>query len=290
MKWMFLDCREIVRTHKRKRIEEKIHMMIAMIHFRSVFFLTLCVTCWSCGSDDSEFDCSGSDLSFQVDSSVAAVCGLPSGVIRLKPMGGAGQISYSLDGATFQVENTFSGLTSGSYTATVMDGNGCTFSGSVIVASENSDLTLVSISQSESGCGTSNGTVVLGADGGEMPYRYRADGGEYLEAPEVVGLESGVHLMQVQDAIGCVSSLEVLVFSGVSLSEQVMPIINLNCAVEGCHGDTQAPLLTSKGAVMAHADRIRDQTVSGAMPVGDMLSDSDIALISCWVNDGAKNN
>lgn len=53
--------------------------------------------------------------------------GLDNGICQVIASGGTSPYSYSLDGGvTFQTSNTFTGLAAGTYTALVMDANGCT--------------------------------------------------------------------------------------------------------------------------------------------------------------------
>jgi hypothetical protein len=76
----------------------------------------------------------------------------------------------------------------------------------------------------------------------------------------------------------------------VSLNMDIMPIINSNCAFAQCHGSGRLPFLTSKQAVIDNANTIRVQVSGGSMPPGGALSDEEIRLIQCWVDDGALDN
>ncbi|WPP49331.1 SprB repeat-containing protein [Catalinimonas niigatensis] len=59
-------------------------------------------------------------------STTSSECGETEGSIVIDASGGTAPYSYSLDGENFQSENEFSALTSGNYTLTVKDANGCT--------------------------------------------------------------------------------------------------------------------------------------------------------------------
>lgn len=78
----------------------------------------------------------------------------------------------------------------------------------------------------------------------------------------------------------------------ISLDQDIMPIINLNCATSLCHLDGQSPLLNTNEAVIANAANIRSEVEAMTMPPGGQvpLSAEEIELISCWVEDGALNN
>ncbi|MEX0882222.1 MAG: 2-polyprenyl-6-methoxyphenol hydroxylase [Cyclobacteriaceae bacterium] len=79
-----------------------------------------------------------------------------------------------------------------------------------------------------------------------------------------------------------------------SLSDDVIPIINQNCAVSGCHvSGSQRVNLSVKENILQYANQIRNFTQSGFMPFqgsGISLSDSEKETIFCWVENGALDN
>ncbi len=104
-----------------------------------------------------------------------------------------------------------------------------------------------------------------------------------------------------------------------TLSQDVQPIFNNNCAFTGCHGNAgaQANLVLSDGSAYKNTVnvpsvefsnykriqpgspdssylflKIKSNPPSGArMPYGGpYLSSSQITTISTWIKDGAKNN
>lgn len=82
--------------------------------------------------------------------------------------------------------------------------------------------------------------------------------------------------------------------STASLANDVIPIIQQNCSVPGCHvtGTGRADF-TIKATVIQFASQIRTNTQSGIMPPassGMSLTAEEKALISCWVGNGAKDN
>ncbi len=64
-----------------------------------------------------------------------AGCLTSNGSLTATPSGGVEPYMYSLDGGTFQSDNTFSGLASGDYTLLVQDSDGCETSNMVTVLS-----------------------------------------------------------------------------------------------------------------------------------------------------------
>lgn len=78
----------------------------------------------------------------------------------------------------------------------------------------------------------------------------------------------------------------------VSFANDVKVIINTSCAVSGCHGNVQSPLLTTDEAILSNATQIQFQVTSGQMPPARSaaLEADEIALIDCWVEQGAQDN
>ncbi len=80
----------------------------------------------------------------------------------------------------------------------------------------------------------------------------------------------------------------------VSLSADILPLLQNNCALSGCHtGGTGLPNFTEKQTVLTYADEIRRRTREGSMPPpnsGVSLTREEINLITCWVDQGKKDN
>lgn len=78
----------------------------------------------------------------------------------------------------------------------------------------------------------------------------------------------------------------------VSYSATIRPLIDNQCMP--CHnGDGNepfAPDLTTYSQVESIAGLIKEVTQSGRMPKDGNLTDSEIAAIKCWVDNGTLNN
>jgi uncharacterized membrane protein len=75
-----------------------------------------------------------------------------------------------------------------------------------------------------------------------------------------------------------------------SFANDIFPIISTNCAVSGCHKGTGLPDFTALKNIQANAAAIKAQTGSRNMPIGKSLTQDQINVIACWVNDGALDN
>jgi hypothetical protein len=79
----------------------------------------------------------------------------------------------------------------------------------------------------------------------------------------------------------------------ITYSKHIKPIIDMNCALSGCHaGTTSNPLFTSYDLVKDRADagRIKARAIDGPsfMPPSGRLPQAQIDLISCWLESGKK--
>lgn len=80
----------------------------------------------------------------------------------------------------------------------------------------------------------------------------------------------------------------------VSLSAEIMPLLQSNCAIDGCHtAGTGLPDFMVKENVLEYAAEIKRRTADGSMPPpysGIALTSDEINKISCWVDQGKKDN
>ncbi|MEP1097580.1 MAG: hypothetical protein ABJG78_20855 [Cyclobacteriaceae bacterium] len=257
-----------------------------------VLFLSVFIGC-SDNSEDTAVDCANSDIAVSVSETTPADCDV-QGSIEVNGTGGTSPYSYSIDETTFQNSATFSNLSAGSYTITVKDSDGCTATVEATVSVGPSGITL-NLSSSESDCGNETGTISATATGGNSVYTFSLDGGMSQDSGEFDGVSNGSHEVVVTDGEGCSATQSIVVTTAVSWTGDIMPIINSNCAVSGCHnGDNSSiPNWTDLSTVQANASNIKRRTGDKSMPQagsGLTLTDDEIELIACWVDDGARNN
>jgi len=75
----------------------------------------------------------------------------------------------------------------------------------------------------------------------------------------------------------------------ISFINDVKPIIDNNC-IE-CHiPGNQFPDLTNYNSIRNNANSIKIQVTNRTMPIGGSLTNEEIELIKCWIDNGALNN
>lgn len=143
----------------------------------------------------------------------------------------------------------------------------------------------------ESGCGSATATIEVTATGGLAPYEFKLDDGPSQAGAVFNDVEPGLYQVTITDANNCVFVVNQVVKSTTSYATDIEPVIMSSCAVTGCHdGSTAQPDFRSLATVQANAADIKSFTQTGFMPRNGTLTDQEIALIACWVDDGALDN
>ena len=239
-------------------------------------------------SEDAEIDCSASDLSVSVVSSTKSDCDVPGSIV-VEADGGEEPYSFSLDDLDFQGSETFDDLFAGQYTITVKDKLGCTAKVNFTLESEPTGIVL-DLTSTNTPCGSSDGTIEAEANGGSGLLLFALGDGQFSESSVFSNLSQGEYQVTVKDEENCEVTKTIQVQTNTSLVADIMPIIQKDCAISGCHNGSQSPRLETNQEVIANAARIKSETQAGSMPRNGTLSDQEIVLIACWVDDGALNN
>ena len=134
---------------------------------------------------------------------------LEDGEIIVVVTGGESPYEYSLDGVTFQEENNFTGLSTGTYTITVKDSEGSVLVSNPVTITRPSAISIFSIQvNAASVYGAFNGSVIISAGGGTAPLFYnllKTGGAEWGYQPSNVfsGLGIGDYTVRVKDSNDC---------------------------------------------------------------------------------------
>jgi hypothetical protein len=156
-------------------------------------------------------------------SSTPAACGVNNGSATASMTGGTFPYQYIWTGpAGFSSSiQSPTGLAAGTYSVTIIDGNGCTASTSTTVAASGSGVGATATSTGAS-CGQNNGTVTITANGGSAPYTYRLNGGAAQGSNVFTGLAAGTYTVQVADVNGCAATTSVSVGNAPDLTVPVI--------------------------------------------------------------------
>ncbi|MDC6365172.1 MULTISPECIES: DUF11 domain-containing protein [Flavobacteriaceae] len=163
--------------------------------------------------------------------------------------GGDGNYEYSLNGGPFGATNVFAGLTAGTYTIDVRDGNDCTDSASITI---NSELSVVASAPNIHACATDTDIDITAAGGdGNYVYAVVANGvtptpGDFSTTNPVTVNATGDYDVYVRDNNGsagfCEASYDITIAQD--------PALSLSISDTGilCSGEAQATItITASG-------------------------------------------
>ncbi len=258
-----------------------------VVLFSFVFVFSSCI---NESEDDLVVDCALSDIAIQVTNITDATVG-SGGSITVVGSGGRGDYSYSINGVDFVTTSTFDGLVAGEFTITIMDvDTGCTASVNATVNAIG-DVIAFNVDISNSDCESDTGTITVNLTNGDEPVEYSIDETNFVSTNVFEAVAPGDYTVSVRNSISTITS-DISVLSNVTLTRDIMPIINTYCALPGCHADRQTPNLNTNAQIIGAASGILARTGDRSMPPrgAEPLSDAEIAEIACWVNDGALEN
>ena len=162
-----------------------------------------------------------------------ACSGLNTGSITILPPSVYTPIQYSLNGGPAQTSNIFNGLAAGNYTISVTDAIGCSGSTNVTIT-QGAGVSAVFGTTPTSCSGMNNGSIIVIASGGTLPYQYTLNGGSLQSSNVFSGLGAGTYSIRVVDANGCNSTYSVTVNPGAPLNATVVKTnVTCNGAADG---------------------------------------------------------
>lgn len=181
-------------------------------------------------------------------------CSASTGTITATGTGGVLPYQYSINGTTFQVSNSFTGLAPGNYVVYIRDNAGCIGTIPIVVpALAGPSLTL---SVTPASCIANDG-VIIATGGGAAPLQYSLDNVTYVASNIFSGLAPGVYTVFVKDANGCIKTATAVVANASGLTLSVSNISsscsNNNGQITAVAGGGAAPLQYSINGVVYQA-------------------------------------
>ena len=146
--------------------------------------------------------------------------------------GTPGYLYSTNGGATTQASGTFSGLSAGALTVTVVDANGCIFDVPVTIAEPDALGGSITAQTNVLCNGDATGSVTVAADvgTGTPGYLYSLDGGATTQASGTFnGLSAGALTVTVVDANGCIFPVPVTITEPDALGGSVTAQTNVLC-------------------------------------------------------------
>jgi len=145
-----------------------------------------------------------SALQLIVSSSNITCHGGKNGVAHGTALGGVPPYHFVWSTVPPQTSSTATGLGGGIYTLTLTDTSGCTQTQTVTIT-DPAAIT-ASINTTNAGCGLSNGSATVTANGGTGGYTYSWDSNPTQNTAMASNLSAGIYSVFVKDANGCTSS------------------------------------------------------------------------------------
>jgi hypothetical protein len=256
------------------------------IPFVMIAFL---LTLMNCEYNDlrKPIDCSSLHLEIKVVSKTETLCGQSTASIRVAATGGTGNYTFSINDGVSQQDSIFQNLPAGSYVLSVKD-NSCSTSVTEEIVNQNG-LNITAIA-TRSNCSSADGSISVTPTGGVAPITFSLNAGSFISSSNFDHLPQGGYTLVAKDATGCTTSKMIKLTSTASFANDISPIISTNCAVSGCHKGTGLPDFSTLKNIQASAAAIKAQTANRSMPIGRSLTQDQINVIACWVNDGALDN
>lgn len=167
--------------------------------------------------------------------------GLANGSATATVNGTVTPYNYTWSTTPAQSGPTATGLSPGTYTVGITDGNGCSSAATVMITQPTP--LVVTTTQTNISCdGGNDGTATGYASGGTAPYSYSWSNGS--TNPTASGLQAGNHTLTVTDARGCTRQVQVSLTSPPVLTASVSSTTNVSC-YGGANGS--ATVTTSGG-------------------------------------------
>ncbi|PHR26682.1 MAG: hypothetical protein COA38_14440 [Fluviicola sp.] len=177
-------------------------------------------------------------------------CNTDNGSIDIAVSGGTG--SYGFQWSSGQTSEDISGLTSGSYTIDVVDGNGCLANESYLIVNDVSNCSAFCFIEVEANvltnelCGAANGSIDINVLNAVGPVTYSWSNGATTE--DISGLTAGNYTVVVTDANNC---SEVATFTLVN-DAGTLAISNASVGVENCGNLNGSIDITVVGGAMPY--------------------------------------
>lgn len=137
-------------------------------------------------------------------------CGGINGSALITAAFGEGELSYSLDGISFQASSIFENLASGEYEVSISDESGCSFTSPFFInPSEN--ISTINTEIRAVTCSQNNGSIEVFVEENDSDFEYSLDNINYDVESIFDNLSEGFYTIFVKNENGCFQSTEVII-------------------------------------------------------------------------------
>ncbi len=175
---------------------------------------------------------------------VQSTCGSSNGTATVTATGGTPAYTYAWNNG--QTSSNASGLSAGTYTITVTDAHGCTFSTTALVNNAPGETVTINPPVNVLCNGGSNGSATANPAGGTLPYTYNWSNGQTNVTAS--GLTAGSYTVTVHDANGCVATASATITQPPLLTVSTGAPVNVICK----GGSNGSDLATAAGGTGAY--------------------------------------
>ncbi|HYF70017.1 MAG TPA: SprB repeat-containing protein [Ohtaekwangia sp.] len=251
--------------------------------------------CFSCGQEDvdKKAQCENSTLSVALREITSSTgCGTNDGLIGINVHGGKEPYMYYLNDEISSGPD-FTNLLSGIYKIRVRDKAGCErVLDNITVMAEGFSFS-AEVQENTMCTGSGNGAITITVSEGVSPYLFKLGNGSFTESNIFQSLRHGTYDVLLKDGADCTVALNVTIPKGpthTSWLNDIKPLITTYCALSGCHNGISRPDLRIYAKAKEHASKIKSLTKDRSMPFEGKLTQEQINLFGCWVDDGALEN
>jgi hypothetical protein len=172
------------------------------------------------------------DLAFEADIRYPDCIGnggdAGNGIITIKGKGGKRPYRYSTDGINFQADSVFRNRTATPTWVYILDANNCFVSKYFNIYPQANNINVSFETKPPTCAGAFNGSIKVTASGGNAPYLYNLNSGQWQSGSEFSSLGSDRYVVGIMDRNECATFRTVELFSPMAL-EVTATIQNVTC-------------------------------------------------------------
>ncbi|MBP6455278.1 MAG: gliding motility-associated C-terminal domain-containing protein [Chitinophagaceae bacterium] len=191
--------------------------------------------------------------------------------ITTSASGGTTPYQYQLNNNPFQIGNTFTNISSGTYTITIKDANNCSISTVITINQPNQLVTTASATPIL--CNGDSSSITASATGGTAPYQFSI-GGPFQVGNVFNNLIAGNYTITAQDANNCTAS------TVITIAQPNPLLVSISAPPIACFGGTTTISATASGGTAPY-----QFSNGGAFQAGNTFANTTFGSYTITVQD-----